>query len=455
MNFATIIILSFLLLLISLVAFLLIKSIITPKKLGDIKKLLKDGKVLQAQKIAKNIITKNPRDFVAHYWLGMCYMADNKPELAFIEFKNVNANALFNGEIPEVPFRQNMADLYMRYNQPQEALKEYILLSKMDPTNADNLYNAGKIYESMGKGAVAMGYYHKAIEINKRHGKAHAALGYLLFKSKQSGEAKKEIDLAIKLNPDSYVNYYYLGKLLKDGQDYSGAIKAFEKAERDPDYKQRALIERGACYLAVTQIDNAIVEFEHAIQIAKDEGSQETLYARYFLAACYEKIRKIEKAIEQWEQIFARNRAFKDVAAKLSEYKELQSNDNMKEYLTSGGSRFIEICKRIAFTGYQLVSQKNEETRFGCQMLCTEDKKDNWMNVKQQVILTEFHRDTEPLEDSVIRKVADSVKSNNYSKAMIFSSSEFTINAIKFAENRPIVLIGKEQLSNVLDKAGI
>lgn len=455
MNLVTIIIFSFLLLVISLVAFLLIKSFITPKKLSDIKKLLKDGKIQQSQKIAKNIITKNPRDYVAHYWLGMCYMADNKPELAFIEFKTVNANGIFNGEIPEVEFRKNMAELYMRFNQPQEALKEYILLCKMEPTNADNYFNAGKIYESMGKGAVAMGYYHKAIGVNKRHGKAHAALGYLLFRSKQNAEAKKEIDLAIKLNPDSYVNYYYLGKLLKDGQDYSSALKAFEKAERDPDYKQRCLIERGACYMAVTQIDNAIVEFEHAIQVAKDEGSQETLFARYFLAACYEKVRKIEKAIEQWEKIFAKNKSFKDVATKLSEYKELQSNDNMKEYLTSGGTRFVEICKRIAFTGFSLVCQKSEETRYGCQMLCTEENKDNWMNVKQQVLLTEFYRDTEPLEDTVIRKVADTIKSMNYSKAIIFSSSEFTISAVKFAENRPIVLVGKEQLSSLLDKAGI
>ena len=43
--------------------------------------------------------------------------------------------------------------------------------------------------------------------------------------SEQYAEAKKEIDTAIKLSPETYSSYYYLGKILKDAKDIRVASK--------------------------------------------------------------------------------------------------------------------------------------------------------------------------------------------------------------------------------------
>ncbi len=455
MSFTSIIIIAVLLVVIVTVTIALIKSLVKPQKISSIQKLIKEQKYTQAQKIAKSIIAKNHRDYLAHYWLGKAYLADKKTELAYMEYKTVNENAIFNGDIPEVEFRKTMAELYKKFNQQQSALNEYLLLTKLDPTNAENDFNVGQIYEAMGKGSMAMGFYQKCITANKKHAKAHTAMGHLLYRSKQYTEAKKEIDIAMHLSPETYSNYYYLGKILKDNNNFSAALKQFEKAERDPAFKQRALIERGSCYAAVTQYDNAIAEYEHAIKVAKEDSNQETLYARYFLASCYEKNRKIEKAIEQWEKIFARNRSFRDVATKLSQYKDIETNDSMKEYLTCSSQNFAELCKKIALAGLNLACQRIENTKSGCVMLATEDKKDSWMNQRQQMILVQFFRDTNPVEENVVRKAADSVKSQNYEKAILVSSSEFTRSAAAFAETRPVNLFGKLQLENLLSKANV
>ena len=53
----------------------------------------------------------------------------------------------------------------------------------------------------------------------------------------------------------------YLGKILKDAKDIAGALRAFEKAQRDSDFKQKAIIEHGSCYLLANRIENAIVDF--------------------------------------------------------------------------------------------------------------------------------------------------------------------------------------------------
>ena len=274
-------------------AFLLVRLFSAPKQVDSIKKLLKQGKTQAAIKIAKQILAKDSKNYLAHYYLGKAYLADNRSELALMEYKYVNENALFSNELPEIPFRKELATLHTKFNQQNEALREYLLLTKMEPMNAENYFNVGKIYQQAGRIDAAHTFLQKCVAIDKKNAKAHAAIGYILYQSKQFNEAKREIDLAISLSPDTYSCYYYQGKILKEAKDLAGAIKAFEKAQRDNEFKQKALIERSTCYIMANRYDNAQVDLQRAIDLDKENVKQETLHARYFLASCYEKTRKI------------------------------------------------------------------------------------------------------------------------------------------------------------------
>lgn len=453
MNIGSIILIFVLAAAVFLLLFFVVKSVVSPKKIESLQKLIKQGKISSAIKNAKAIIQKDPQNYLAHYYLGKAYLKDNKSELALMELKYVDQHAVFDANLSELEFRQEIAPLYTKFNQPDEALKQYLLLTKLNPRDAENFYNVARIYETKGKSDAALGFYDKTIKLNKRHVKAHAAMGLLLFRAKQLQEAKKEIDLAISLSPETFSSYYYLGKILKENKDFPGAVKAFEKAQRDSEFRQKALIECGTCYMAGNSIDNAINCFERAISSVKDSEKQETLYARYFLASCYEKTRKIEKAIEQWELIYAKNHSFRDVAAKLSEYKDLQANDSLKEYLTSSEENFLQICKNACIAGIKLEPQQITMQKWGCQILATEAKDADWRSIRKQAFLIKFFRETDPLEDFIVRKTLDEIKSQNCSKAFICSSSGFTRSAIAAAENRPCELVNKESLEKLLDKA--
>lgn len=453
MNIGSIILIFVLAAAVFLLLFFVVKSVVSPKKIETLQKLIKQGKISSAIKNAKAIIQKDPQNYLAHYYLGKAYLKDKKSELALMELKYVDQHAVFDANLSELEFRQEIAPLYTKFNQPDEALKQYLLLTKLNPRDAENFYNVARIYEAKGKSDAALGFYDKTIKLNKRHVKAHAAMGLLLFRAKQLQEAKKEIDLAISLSPETFSSYYYLGKILKENKDFPGAVKAFEKAQRDSEFRQKALIECGTCYMAGNSIDNAINCFERAISSVKDSEKQETLYARYFLASCYEKTRKIEKAIEQWELIYAKNHSFRDVAAKLSEYKDLQANDSLKEYLTSSEENFVQICKNACIAGIKLEPQQITMQKWGCQILATEAKDADWRSIRKQAFLIKFFRETDPLEDFIVRKTLDEIKSQNCSKAFICSSSGFTRSAIAAAENRPCELVNKESLEKLLDKA--
>ena len=432
----------------------ILKTVVSPKKIENIPRLIKQGKTQNAIKLAKQIIAKDQKNYLAHYYLGKAYIKENRNELAVIEYKNVNDNALFGEGINELTFRSEYSQLLLKYNQQNEALKNFLLLTKLDPQNAENFYQVGRIYEQQNRYDLALGFMQKCAMLDKKHAKAHAEIGLMLYRTKQFNEAKKEIDMAIKLSPETYTSYYYLGKILKDAKDLQGAIKSFEKAQRDPELKQKAIIEHGSCYMIAGRIDNALVDFQRAIELDKDGTQQETLYARYFLAACYEKSRKIDKAIEQWEAIYKRNKGFRDVSAKLSEYKDLQANDFLKDYLTCSNEEFPYICKNAVIKGLNLQVLSLDQKKWGCQITGVNKSDESWMAVRKQVVFIRFYRDPEPVEEAQIHESLDTMKSLNSVKAFLFSSSGFNTAAKRFAENRPVELVEKQKLEALLSKAG-
>ena len=432
----------------------LVKSVLAPKRAEHILSLIKQKKLSAAEKAAKQILAKDPKNYLVHYYLGKVYLVENRGELALMEYKTVSENAVFGDEIAEVPFRKDLAALYLQCNQEENALREFLLLIKLEPKNADAYYNAGKIYEKQNRTDAALSMFRKTLTLDKGRADAHASLALLLANAKQFAEAKKEIALALSLAPETYSNYYCLGKILKENKDYAGAVKAFEKAQRDAAYRDRALIERGLCLMLAGRPDSALIDLGRAVELDKAGVKQETLHARYCMAACFEALRQIDNAIAQWEIIYKKNHAFRDVAAKLAKYKDVRTNDALKDYLTCTSDGFTALCAKLAQNALSFAVRRSDAAKWGCQIIAAE-RGGNRMSVRTQLYLLRFYRAAEALDDSVVRQALDELKGVNCSRAYIFSSSDFSRSARAFAESRPVELIGKEQLEQALKKSGI
>ena len=326
---------------------LLIKSLLVPRKISSINSLIKNGKYNSAIKAGKQMLLKDQSNAELHYLLGQAYQFDGKPELALMEFIKVNELGKFTGVIDEYQFRETIANLFMQFNQDEEALKEYLLLIKKDPYNSNHQFMAGELFEKRGKTETAVNYYLKSIELDKRNDKAHFRLGKIYYNAKQLTQAKAAFEESIKYNPNNMNAYFFIGKINKDSRNFTAAINSFEKAQKDPELKVKSIIEKGICQMLNGRFDSAIIELERAVRLSKDSAENEMLYARYFLAACYEKERKIINAVEQWEAIYERKPNFKDVEKKLSQYQEIRTDDSMKDFLIAGNDKFIEICLKI------------------------------------------------------------------------------------------------------------
>lgn len=433
---------------IGVITFFLIKTVIAPKRVTTLVEYYRQAKYSAAIRMARQIIAKEPRNSEAHYLLGLSYVADNKPELALMEFKTVNQIGKFGGACPEVDFRRTIANLFAKYGQAEEALKEYLLLMKLEPTDANHYFRSGELFEERNKQEKAIAFYRKAIELDSRHAAAHYKLGYLLYRNKKPVEAKVELEAALKFRPDNHTAHFYLGRLLKESHDYGNALRAFEKAQRDPEMKIKALVERGSCYMSMNNFDKAINELERGIKLSKDETATETLYGRYFLALCFEKLRDIDQAVEQWEKIYTKKPQFRDVAEKLSHYQDLRTDDKLKDYLTVATGEFNELCK-AACGQMGLRVRDISDIPNGCQIIAVEDDA-RWRNARKMPRLLHFLRVPEMIPESSVRNFHELMKKFSVQRGVMLSSSNFSRVAMDFVESRPIDLIDKDKLQELL-----
>jgi tetratricopeptide (TPR) repeat protein len=443
-------------LVIGFVIFFAVKSALAPKKISSLKDLVKAGKNSQAIKMAKAILVKDPRSPEAHYFLGVAYQEDAKAELALMEFKTVNQLGIFQGLLDEKEFRSRIADLFNRFGQHEEALKEYILLVKMDPESSENYYQAGVLFEERGKADNALKYYKKTIDLDPQHSNAHLRLGMLFFRANRPLEARTELDTALKLAPDNYNAYFYLGRILKESHDLNGALGAFERAVKDPELKVKALVERGSCFMTQKNYDRATVELERAIKLSSDDADKDTLYARYFLAHCYEKNRLIDKAITEWEKIYSKKPTFKDVAEKLSAYQDLRVDDHIKDYVTSSKPQFLALCQAIVQAMSLSVQSSTELPNGVVKIISIENENDEkFRNVKKMPKLMLFHRTSTNIDEAPLREVTEEVRKLGASKCYVITNTAFTRSAQAFAETRPFELISKDQLQALLKRVTI
>lgn len=434
---------------IGITTFIVVRNLISPKKIARVDQLLKQNKATAAIRLTKQILAKDNRNPAAHYALGRAYMQDGKPELALMEFKAVNQLGNFE-EIKEGPFRRQLAELFRRYNQPDEALKEYLLLIQKDAGNADAYFNVGELLEERNKAAKAVNYYRKTIELKPGHGMAYLRLGTLLYKAKRFPEAKTYLEKALRFEPDHYEPHYFIGRILKEQKDFAGALKSLEWATKAGEYKVRALIERGTAFMEMGQNDRAVPELERAIAQAGDDTGGDAVWAHYFLASCYEGMRKIDKAIEHWEAVYRVKPGFQDVSEKLSQFQELRQDDFVKDFLTASQPEFRSICEKITIAmglSVQSINDVNDDV----QVIAIEPKA-NWRTTRKQPRLIRFVRAADMIDETTVREVHEEMRTQNLTRAVVVASSTFSRMALDYAESRPLDLINKDKLQQLAKK---
>lgn len=437
------------------VIFVKTRNVSLPAQFNAINNYIKSGNPRGAVRLCKNIIAKNPENYDAHYFMGLAYLNLNQDELALEELKTFDKAGVTSKNISEYELRTHLAELYVKFNKIDEALKEYALLAQKKTNEYEVYFKMGELFDSKGNKQQAAAYYMKTLQLKKKYVPALYNLGKIYFDFKKYIDAKKIFSILKSEESGNLKAYYYLGVIDKNEGNYNSAIANLEKATRDKELKVKALAERGLVYSAMGKNELAVIEFERALNNINGESQNFILNIRYFLADTYETLRDINNAVKQWQLIQAVKPGFKNIDEKLSLYQDSTMDDSMKDFMTAANDDFLEICQNIAIAKEHNVEEiRSVNNGEYIEMLVSENN-NGWINLKKKLKIMRVYRNSDPLDERQIREISDFIKTKEYFKAFIISAVGFTERAIAFAQERPLELIGKNELQKILKNISV
>ncbi|NMB64723.1 MAG: tetratricopeptide repeat protein [Spirochaetes bacterium] len=423
---------------------------IFPRKLEEIQQLIESGQTKIAIRKLNDIIEKDDRNHYAHYLLALAYEKENNIQYAILEYRQVLKISKFDDKVNEIDIRKRLASIYKARNAIEEAKKEYLLLTKLDPANHEPFYELGVIFFNAGQLEKAAPYFKKSISNNSRHAPSYYYLGQVQYRMQNYADAKQSFIEAIKIDPNDYKSHYFLGLVLRQLGDYEWAIKEFETAQKSDEIKVKCFLAKGTCFLEREQLPKAVVEFERGLKFAK-RGSDTELNLRYFLADAQEKMRDLHSAISNWEKIVAVNPTFRDVQEKLKAYAEFRQDDRIKDFMIAGLAQFEHTCRKMVEAMGLTVMDVDIISDTEIEIIAT-DTEGKWRNTRRTNKIVRILRTTDVVNDKLLRKLHEKLKEKNATRVIIITAGEFTQSAIDFSNTRPIELYGKSDLLRLLKK---
>lgn len=432
-----------------LVIFLYFRILRRPKKLVRLWEQIQAGETKAPMRRLKAIVIKHGGTVDTHFLLAECYRREGNYQMAVVEYRYCLKMRRKPFLSTEKEIREKLVECYQNLRKDDEALAELLELARLDPKNPKYTYEIAKIFYKKRNLEQAVTYFDKTVKLDPTHAESLSFLGMIMFHANQIKEAIFYLTKAIKYNPKNYMAYYYLGRLYMEGRDFGKALTYFDAAQRSTEYRVRALIQKGNCFRELGEFDNAVDEYKKAIASATGKDQNLLLTARYALASLYESRGKLAEAIDQWENIYRINPAYRDVARKLEQYQDLRADDNMKDFLVSPMTTFDGMCLDIAkHLGYDVLEITHVKS--GITNIIGIPTAPGIRNIRQKRVLIKIFRDAIPIGLNVVKSLYEEAKSLKCSKAICISPLNYRSDAIEFASTREIELIDGRKLTQIL-----
>lgn len=425
------------------------KTYIKPKKVEELAEMVQKGQLAPAIKKLQQLLEQNDRDPYIHYLLAEAYFKQNNVQQATLEYKQVLKIGKFSSRLKEEFIRNRLAKIYMNNKNLDEAKKEFLILTKLDPTNGHNFFMVGKLFDDAGLYDKALPYYKQAVKIDPKNSDALIQLGIIEYNTGNINDARRDLTEGINIDPKNYKAHYYLGLTLKNQKDYEAALKELEIAIKDETIRASGYLARGMCFLERDMYQKSKVEFERGLGFAT-KSSEIELKLRYFLGMAAENMRDFHTAISNWERIIDVNPKYRDVPAKLKAYEEFRTDDSIKDFMIASPGKFESISKQIVEALELTVIDINVLNDSTIHALATENLENKSRNTKRMNELIYVYRVTDPIPERLVRQMHEDMKSKSASKGYFIVASEFTKTAQMYCESRPIELYDRSQLIKLL-----
>jgi len=230
-------------------------------------------------------------------------------------------------------------------DQAQNLIDEYIARLKTEPNNVRLLRNIAELYAQKKKFDLALEHYEKITSTDAGANDASVASAIAQTKSKQFDYQIEQLDATapdytervaqinaekqayriaecqkrVDRNPTDLAIRHEMGVLYFNAGKITEAMGEFQKAKNNPNKKVASMNYLAQCFAKRKMYPLAVTTFQDAIK-EKPVFDEEKKDLVYNLGSVFEAMEKPKEANEQFEQIYAIDIGYRDVAAKVDKF---------------------------------------------------------------------------------------------------------------------------------------
>ncbi|MEA2011986.1 MAG: tetratricopeptide repeat protein, partial [Verrucomicrobiota bacterium] len=213
--------------------------------------------------------------------------------------------------------RRNLAKLYRQHEQYDKALECYNRVIEITGTMEANIDVAisETMSESYDKAIKEWQEYAKEDEANREEADKNIK-EIAIQKQDMRFERAKE---RIKYFPGNPEFRYELGEMYFNHKYYSEALKQFQRAQKNPNFRDKSVSFMAKCFMAKKQYDIAVEQLRGILEKlpTMNNFKKDTLYS---LGIALEKIGEFDEAADYFKQIYQVDVEFKDIQDKIDAF---------------------------------------------------------------------------------------------------------------------------------------
>jgi tetratricopeptide (TPR) repeat protein len=351
--------------------------------------------------------------------------------------------------INEFEVNLRYATAAMKLGFTNEAYKGFSVARSLKSDNFEVNYNLGNLEFQQKNYDRAIQLLQQARSQDPEHAPTLRCLGHSLFKQKKYKEALGFIRKAIDLAPEDKESLYTLAECYYEANQTEQALRIFKHLRPDPKLGPSACLFSGTINMNQHQYETALQDFEIGLkhQTIKPDIRIEL---KYRAATTYLRQQEIGKALAYLNDIQAENPAYKDTAALIGKYQELNANHNLQIFLMAPSADFIALCRKIVMTYY---------TRAKIKITNISVNKNDWADILAEVdtskwsdlVMFRFIRTPGVIGELIVRDFHSHLKEVKAGKGICIAVGTYSDEAKRYTEARLIDLIEKEKLNAILN----
>lgn len=141
---------------------------------------------------------------------------------------------------------------------------------KFRPTDAEDYYKLGNLFQQQGKLNVAIASYQQALTIQPDYAEVHSNLGSVFLQQGDLDAARASYEKALIINPDLAVAHNNLGNIFLQQSNLDAAVAAYRTALKIKPDLVEAHKNLGIALEAQLNLEGAVESYQKALEIQPD-----------------------------------------------------------------------------------------------------------------------------------------------------------------------------------------